>query len=416
MGGLHPKIIMTDQSFAMSSAISSVFPNSKHRLCVWHISENSKKHIRDLRNQDGFLDLFDHVLKLCHTIPEFDYYWNRLVTEYSCMNNDWLKKLYNIREKWCPAFSKDFFSAGILSSQRSESTNHALSRKVSATATLCDFYHFFCETVSEWRSHERSDNERCWEGFPEIAIPYVSLLYRASRVYTIDAYMLFEKEFIKSLSLKHEIRHSDGSSLRYLVYVPTDSVFPYFVLYDTSTDSASCTCKHFEEAGILCSHILRIYHIHCVENIPSCYILKRWSRNAKSFEESHIASCSRFPILPSVWRLQMQRKVHKILSSSDSNEVARALCEEAFNKLKVDVEAHVGSIYFSDTDSPHNGEVQISNPKGSRNKGERNVRRKSVREKKTNQARGRKQAVHRSASTCCAELPSSMACSSLLDT
>ncbi|VFQ87215.1 unnamed protein product [Cuscuta campestris] len=241
MGGLHPKTIMTDQSFAMSSAISSVFPNSKHRLCVWHISENSKKHIRDLRNQDGFLDLFDHVLKLCHTIPEFEYYWNRLVTEYSCMNNDWLKKLYNLREKWCPAFSKDFFSAGILSSQRSESTNHALSRK-------------------------------------------------------------------------------------------------------------------------------------------------------------------------------MQRKVHKVLSSSDSNEVARALCEEAFNKLKVDVEAHVGSIYFSDTDSPHNGEVQISNPKGSRNKGERNVRRKSVREKKTNQARGRKQAVHRSASTCSAELPSSMACSSLLDT
>ncbi|VFQ82103.1 unnamed protein product [Cuscuta campestris] len=162
------------------------------------------------------------------------------------MNNDWLKKLYNLREKWCPTFSKDFFSAGILSSQRSESTYHALSRKISVTATLCDFYHFFCETVSEWRSHERSDNERCWEGFPEIAIPY------------------------------------------------------------------------------------------------------------------------------------MQRKVHKVLSSSDSNEVARALFEEAFNKLKVDVEAHVGSIHFSDTDSPHNGEVQISNPKGSRNKGERNVRRKSV--------------------------------------
>ncbi|CAH9108589.1 unnamed protein product [Cuscuta epithymum] len=120
-----------------------------------------------------------------------------MISEYNCSDNPWLKKLYEMKEKWCRAFSKEFFSAGTLSSQRSESTNHSLSRKMNANSSLCDFYHFFSEAVSEWRSNERKDHQRCWDGYPEIAIPYVGLLHKASKVYTIDAYKLFEKEFMR---------------------------------------------------------------------------------------------------------------------------------------------------------------------------------------------------------------------------
>ncbi|CAH9087340.1 unnamed protein product [Cuscuta europaea] len=70
-----------------------------------------------------------------------------MVTTFNCSENAWLKKLYDLREKWCPAFSKDYFSAGILSSQGSESTNNSLSRKLNATSPLCDFYHFFVKLL-----------------------------------------------------------------------------------------------------------------------------------------------------------------------------------------------------------------------------------------------------------------------------
>ncbi|XP_076909116.1 protein FAR1-RELATED SEQUENCE 6-like [Bidens hawaiensis] len=59
---IAPKVVVTDQDPAMKQAISSVFPNSRHRLCMWHImkkladkvgvalcnNEDSKRKIRDI--------------------------------------------------------------------------------------------------------------------------------------------------------------------------------------------------------------------------------------------------------------------------------------------------------------------------------------------------------------------------------
>ena len=73
----------------------------------------------------------------------------RLEREYECHKNSWMQKLFDVREKWCPAFNKDFFSGGILSSQRSETTNCSVSRRLFKTAGLCDFYNSFIDVVSE---------------------------------------------------------------------------------------------------------------------------------------------------------------------------------------------------------------------------------------------------------------------------
>ncbi|XP_019167282.1 PREDICTED: protein FAR1-RELATED SEQUENCE 5-like [Ipomoea nil] len=77
MGGKSPQTIMTDQYAAMAAAISKVFPTSRHRLCIWHIGENSKKHIKTLRNSKDFLDMFNYVLKYTETEAEFQFYWTR---------------------------------------------------------------------------------------------------------------------------------------------------------------------------------------------------------------------------------------------------------------------------------------------------------------------------------------------------
>ena len=39
MGGRHPTSIITDQDLAMKAAIAKVFPNTHHRLCLWHIKK-----------------------------------------------------------------------------------------------------------------------------------------------------------------------------------------------------------------------------------------------------------------------------------------------------------------------------------------------------------------------------------------
>ncbi|XP_038698084.1 putative protein FAR1-RELATED SEQUENCE 10 [Tripterygium wilfordii] len=45
MGNKAPKTIFTDQDQAMSNAIEKVFPNTRHRLCEWHIAKNATTNI-----------------------------------------------------------------------------------------------------------------------------------------------------------------------------------------------------------------------------------------------------------------------------------------------------------------------------------------------------------------------------------
>ncbi|XP_021775186.1 protein FAR1-RELATED SEQUENCE 5-like [Chenopodium quinoa] len=125
MGRKSPIAIMTDQAQAIAAGIRNIFPSTvHHRLCVWHLEQNSKKHIGALRALEGFTDLFGYLLKYCETPAEFEYFWKRMCDKYKCENDDWLCDLYKIKEMWCPAYSKKYWSGGILSSQRSETTNN----------------------------------------------------------------------------------------------------------------------------------------------------------------------------------------------------------------------------------------------------------------------------------------------------
>ena len=45
MSGKNPSTIFTDQDVAMAAAIAFVFPNTSHRLCLWHIYLNATKHL-----------------------------------------------------------------------------------------------------------------------------------------------------------------------------------------------------------------------------------------------------------------------------------------------------------------------------------------------------------------------------------
>jgi zinc finger SWIM domain-containing protein 3 len=45
MSGKHPSTIFTDPDAAIAASIDYVFPNTSHRLCLWHIYLNATKHL-----------------------------------------------------------------------------------------------------------------------------------------------------------------------------------------------------------------------------------------------------------------------------------------------------------------------------------------------------------------------------------
>ncbi|XP_038711714.1 protein FAR1-RELATED SEQUENCE 5-like [Tripterygium wilfordii] len=148
MGNKAPKTIFTDQDQAMSNAIEKVFPNTRHRLCEWHIAKNAATNIPQLYGQPEFKNkFFTKLLHGCENEEEFQSTWDKMVQCWDVGSNKWLKRLYELRVKWCPAFSFDTFSAGIRSIQRSESTNNVFHHMACKSMTLTEFVKHYEENA-----------------------------------------------------------------------------------------------------------------------------------------------------------------------------------------------------------------------------------------------------------------------------
>ncbi|XVF10322.1 hypothetical protein REPUB_Repub07fG0172700 [Reevesia pubescens] len=56
----------------------------------------------------------------------------------------------------------------------------------------------------------------------------------------------------------------------------------YFVQFAPPNVNISCSCNMFGTLGLLCRHALRVLIMNNVKEIPEPYILKRWTKRAKS--------------------------------------------------------------------------------------------------------------------------------------
>ncbi|KAI8556312.1 hypothetical protein RHMOL_Rhmol05G0242900 [Rhododendron molle] len=145
---------------------------------------------------------------------------------------------------------------------------------------------YYEEKVEEMRRDERSDDFRCKNGAP----PKVSkrgILNHASKVYTLVMFSKFEEELLDSFGLNCvEISCNGTTSIYHVTEDGRQRV--HIVQFDLSNDEISCSCKLFEILGILCKHALRVLVMKNYKEIPEPYILKRWTRSAKSGIEGDV--------------------------------------------------------------------------------------------------------------------------------
>lgn len=121
MGGQPPTSIITDQDKAMGLAIRRVFPNARHRYCLWHIL---KKFPIQLSYVYFKKSKFKKDIKWCirgtYRVHDFELLWKDLMVKYDLVGNSWLNQLYEIRERWAPIYHLDIFYAGMSTTGRSE--------------------------------------------------------------------------------------------------------------------------------------------------------------------------------------------------------------------------------------------------------------------------------------------------------
>lgn len=54
------------------------------------------------------------------------------------------------------------------------------------------------------------------------------------------------------------------------------------VSFDLDKTSISCSCRKFENFGILCCHCVKVFIHMDVKSVPKRYIFKRWTKSARS--------------------------------------------------------------------------------------------------------------------------------------
>ncbi|XP_050379712.1 protein FAR-RED IMPAIRED RESPONSE 1-like [Argentina anserina] len=81
--------IITDQDRAMRNAIEIVFPNTRHRWCLWHILKKLPEKLKGYAKYESIsITLLNTVYNSLSRI-EFEERWDEMIKKYELQKNDW---------------------------------------------------------------------------------------------------------------------------------------------------------------------------------------------------------------------------------------------------------------------------------------------------------------------------------------
>ncbi|KAJ1276270.1 hypothetical protein BS78_05G202100 [Paspalum vaginatum] len=180
MSGKHPNTIFTDQCAAMSAAIRIVFPDTRHRLCLWHIYQNAAKHLSHVIGEHPeFLAEFKKCVYEERSVAYFDEIWHGLLSKYNLVDNSWLKNLYGLRAHWAAVF-RDSFTTDMTSTQRSEGMNNVFKKKFRRKLCLSELIEECEKCVATLRENELDVDYKSRHFRPIIYIPHLAMLKTAA--------------------------------------------------------------------------------------------------------------------------------------------------------------------------------------------------------------------------------------------
>ncbi|GKD66152.1 FAR1-related sequence 5-like protein [Tanacetum coccineum] len=122
----QPPFAVTDQDGALRKAVVKMFPDSHHRLCMWHITEKLPgKVLGDLAADTNFRKDFHKLVWNVYIGPDvFEQRWNDMISRYNLHDNKWLSDMYAIRDRWVPGYFKEVHMCGLMKiTSRSKSSN-----------------------------------------------------------------------------------------------------------------------------------------------------------------------------------------------------------------------------------------------------------------------------------------------------
>ncbi|KAH6820851.1 hypothetical protein C2S53_018663 [Perilla frutescens var. hirtella] len=142
---LHePDVLITDQDPAIKVAFKRVFQHTRHRLYMWHIMSKITEKVPVILKKDP-----DFMKQFCSLV------WSVNV-EPDVFEESWFISMYNIREMWIPAYSRDLKMGGLFrTTSPSESENSFFRMHMSAHSNLLQFFMYF-ENALDSQRHDQA--------------------------------------------------------------------------------------------------------------------------------------------------------------------------------------------------------------------------------------------------------------------
>ncbi|KAG5064535.1 hypothetical protein AAZX31_02G256700 [Glycine max] len=280
MNDRYPVSITTDQDRAIQTAVSQVFPQTRHCISKWHVLREGHEKLAHVCNMHpNFQIELYNCINLTETIEEFDSSWNFIINKYELTKNDWLQSLYSARAQWVPAYFRDSFFAAISPNQGFDGSYFY--GFVNHQTTLPLFFRQYEQALECWFEKELESDYETICTTPVLKTPS-PMEKQAANLYTRKIFSKFQEELVETFAYTANRIEEDGENSIFRVAKFEDDQKAYVVTLNLSELRANCSCQMFEYSGILCRHVLTVFTVTNVLTLPSHYILKRWTRNAKS--------------------------------------------------------------------------------------------------------------------------------------
>uniref|UniRef100_A0A5B7BL82 Protein FAR1-RELATED SEQUENCE n=1 Tax=Davidia involucrata TaxID=16924 RepID=A0A5B7BL82_DAVIN len=349
MSGRPPQTIITDQCKALQSAIAEVFPRAHHRLCLSLVMQSILEKLGELQESDVFQTVLSRTVYNSIKVEEFEIAWEDMIRHFGIRDHEWLRNLYEDRERWAPVYLKDTFFAGMCPSQPGESMSPFFDGYVHQQTSLKEFLDMYELVLQEKHQKEALDDFGSRESLVLKTRCYYEL--QLSKLYTKEIFLKFQDE-VEMMSSCFSVTqiHANGPIITYIVKERegegnTGLIRNFEVMYDKAGVEVRCICSCFNFKGYLCRHALCVLNYNNVEEIPIQYILARWRKDFKRLYVPDLGSNNVDITNPVQWFDHLYRRALQVveegMTSQDHYMVAWQAFKESLNKVRLVADKHV---------------------------------------------------------------------------
>ncbi|XP_027356433.1 protein FAR1-RELATED SEQUENCE 2 isoform X2 [Abrus precatorius] len=281
MGNQPPKVVITDQEKFLKEAVVEVFPDTRHCFCLWHILCKITKNLDYIVNENNnFMENFDKCIHHSFSDEQFGKRWWKLINRFELKDDEWVQSLYEDRKKWVPTYMQDISLAGLSTTVRSESISSSFDKYICVDSTFKEFIEqykvfssdsFDMETKADFETRQKQPALRSLLPFEK----------QVSTVYTDAIFRKFQLEILGMMSCHLEKETEDMAYVTFLVD-DFEERKKFIVSWNEADLDVCCSCHLFQYKGFLCRHAILVIQKSGMTNIPSHYILKRWTKDAKA--------------------------------------------------------------------------------------------------------------------------------------